>query len=95
MTGKAPTKTHRQMVEEWKQEPEFKEAYDELEMEFTLLRELLLARQQAGLTQAEVAEKDGDEAARGDPARNRFIGQQAPSDNCETEKICPGGRLQA
>lgn len=59
MTTKAPTKTHRQMVEEWKQEPEFKAAYDELEMEFTLLRELLLARQRAGLTQAEVAEKMG------------------------------------
>lgn len=59
MTRKAPTKTHRQMVDEWKQEPEFKAVYDELEMEFTLLRELLLARQQAGLTQAEVAEKMG------------------------------------
>ena len=47
------------MVDEWKREPEFKTAYDELEMEFTLLRELLLARQQAGLTQAEVAEKMG------------------------------------
>ena len=62
MTTKAPIKTHRQMVEEWKQEPEFKAAYDELEMEFTLLRELLLARQRAGLTQAEVAEKMGTKA---------------------------------
>ena len=59
MTRKAPTKTHRQMVDEWKQEQEFKAAYDELEMEFILLRELLLARQKAGLTQAEVAEKMG------------------------------------
>lgn len=59
MSRKAPTQTHRQMVEEWKQEPEFKAAYDDLEMEFTLLRELLLARQTAGLTQAEVAEKMG------------------------------------
>jgi ribosome-binding protein aMBF1 (putative translation factor) len=59
MTRKAPTKTHRQMVDEWKREPEFKATYDELEMEFTLLRELLLARQKAGLTQAEVAEKMG------------------------------------
>ncbi len=59
MTRKASTKTHRQMVNEWKQDPEFKAAYDELEMEFTLLRELLLARQRAGLTQAEVAEKMG------------------------------------
>ena len=59
MTRKAPTKTHHQMVKAWKQEPDFKAAYDDLEMEFTLLRELLLARQQAGLTQAEVAEKMG------------------------------------
>ena len=59
MTRKAPTKSHRQMVEEWKQEPEFKAAYDDLEMEYTLLRELLLARQRAGLTQAEVAQKMG------------------------------------
>ncbi len=59
MTQKMPTKTHRQMVAAWKREPEFKAAHDELEMEFTLLRELLLARRQAGLTQAEVAEKMG------------------------------------
>ncbi|HOI16213.1 MAG TPA: helix-turn-helix transcriptional regulator [Geobacteraceae bacterium] len=59
MTRKAPTKMHRQMVDEWKREPEFKAAYNEMEMEFTLLRELLLARQKAGLTQAEVAKKMG------------------------------------
>lgn len=59
MNRKATTKTHTEMVEAWKQEPEFKAAYDELEMEYTLLRELLLARQRAGLTQAEVAEKMG------------------------------------
>lgn len=59
MDRKPPTKTHHQMVNEWTQDPEFKVAYDELETEFTLLRELLLARQQAGLTQAEVAEKMG------------------------------------
>jgi ribosome-binding protein aMBF1 (putative translation factor) len=50
---------HKQIVEAWKQEPEFKAAYDELETEYTLLRELLLARQRSGLTQAEVAEKMG------------------------------------
>ena len=59
MNRKAPTKTHRQMVKAWKLEPEFKAAYDELETEFTLLRELLLARQRSGLTQAEVAKKMG------------------------------------
>lgn len=59
MSKNDPIKTHRQMVKEWKREPEFKAAYDELEMEFTLLRELLLARQRAGLTQADVAQKMG------------------------------------
>lgn len=59
MTGKISSKMHHQMVEAWKQEPEFKEAYDELELEYTILRELLLARQRAGLTQADVAEKMG------------------------------------
>lgn len=62
MTRGAPTKTHHQMVEVWKQDTVFMTAYDELEMEFTLLRELLLARQKAGLTQAEVAEKMGTKA---------------------------------
>jgi len=59
MIGNAPKKTHHQMVEEWKQDPEFNAAYGELDTEFTLLRELLLARQRSGLTQAEVAEKMG------------------------------------
>jgi ribosome-binding protein aMBF1 (putative translation factor) len=59
MSRNAPTKTHREMVAAWKQDPEFKAAYDELETEYALLRELLLARQRAGLTQAEVAQKMG------------------------------------
>lgn len=54
-----PTKSHRQMVDEWEKDPEFNAAYDELDTEFSLLRELLLARQKKGLTQAEVAEKMG------------------------------------
>ena len=53
------TEAHHQMVEEWKRDPEFNAAYGELDTEFTLLRELLLARQRSGLTQAEVAEKMG------------------------------------
>lgn len=36
-----------------------KDAYDALEAEFTLLHSMLEARQQAGLTQAEVAERMG------------------------------------
>ncbi|MBI5445745.1 MAG: helix-turn-helix transcriptional regulator [Deltaproteobacteria bacterium] len=59
MSRNTATKTHREMVDAWKQDPDFKVAYDELETEYALLRELLLARQRAGLTQAEVAEKMG------------------------------------
>lgn len=59
MRKKPPTKTHRQMVEAWKKDPEFKAAYDELETEFALLRELLTARRRSGLTQAGVAAKMG------------------------------------
>ena len=59
MKRMAPTKTHKQMVDSWKQDPEFSTANDELDTEYTLLREFLSARQRAGLTQAEVAEKMG------------------------------------
>jgi ribosome-binding protein aMBF1 (putative translation factor) len=76
-----PKKTHRKMVEEWKQEPEFKAAYDELETEYTLLRELLLARQRSGLTQAEVAEKMGTKP----PAVTRL--ETALSDNRHSPTI--------
>jgi transcriptional regulator with XRE-family HTH domain len=81
MKENAPRKSHREMVEEWKQEPEFKAAYDELETEFTLLRELLLARQRAGLTQAEVAEKMGTKP----PAVTRL--ETALSDNPLVQKV--------
>lgn len=39
-----------------------KAAYDALEPEFSLLRELLKARQKAGLSQAEIAERMGTQA---------------------------------
>ena len=59
MKRQAPTRTHRQMVAAWKKDPEFKAAYDELDTEFALLRQLLAARRKAGLTQADVAAKMG------------------------------------
>lgn len=43
MERTAPTKTHKQMVDSWKKDPEFIGAYDELDTEFTLLREFLSA----------------------------------------------------
>ena len=39
-----------------------KTEYDNLELEFSLLRELLSARQKAGLSQAEIAERMGTKA---------------------------------
>ena len=52
-------KTHDEMINEWKQDPEFIKEYDALTEEFMLFDELIKARRQAGLTQAEVAEKMG------------------------------------
>ena len=52
-------KTHNQMVKEWMLDPEFKKQYDALEDDFAIFDELLKARQKAGLTQAEVAERMG------------------------------------
>lgn len=62
MTRTQPLKSHRQMVDDWKKDPQFQAAYDELETEFALLRELLAARNKAGMTQAEVAAKMGTKA---------------------------------
>lgn len=42
--------------------PEVAEEYEILEEEFSLLRQMLAARQNAGLTQADIAEKMGTKA---------------------------------
>jgi len=52
-------KTHNQMIKDWMKESRFKEEYDALEEEFTLLDELLKARRGAGLTQEQVAKRMG------------------------------------
>jgi len=59
MNSKKPIKTHAQMLVEWHKDAEFQKAYNALETEYVLLRELLQARQDAGLTQADVAERMG------------------------------------
>lgn len=59
MDRKTPVKTHKQMVDEWKRDHEFRKAYDDLETEYDLLRSLLSARKKAGMTQADVAKKMG------------------------------------
>ncbi|RKZ86054.1 MAG: transcriptional regulator [Candidatus Parabeggiatoa sp. nov. 1] len=54
-------KTHEEMVAEWMQEPQFKAAYDALEEDFVLFAELVRARDAAGFTQEEVAQRMGTE----------------------------------
>ncbi|MBF0135715.1 MAG: helix-turn-helix transcriptional regulator [Magnetococcales bacterium] len=44
---------------EWMIDPEFKTAHDALDDEFRLFDELFAARKNAGMTQAQVAEKMG------------------------------------
>ena len=50
---------HSELREEALKKKGVKVAYDTMEPEFTLWRELLRARQKAGLSQAEIAEKMG------------------------------------
>jgi len=52
-------RTHREMIDEWKKDPEFVAEYDVLADEFALFDEMLRARKNAGLTQADVAKKMG------------------------------------
>ena len=56
-------KTHKQMLQSWMQDAEFKQEYDALAGEFALFDALLKARQAAGLTQAEVAERMGTQTS--------------------------------
>lgn len=51
--------THDEFVTELLADPEVKAEYDALEPEFTLLRSILKARREAGLTQEQVAERMG------------------------------------
>ncbi len=48
--------THDEMVANWMKDPEFRAEYERLEREeFAILDEILAARREAGLTQAQVA----------------------------------------
>jgi transcriptional regulator with XRE-family HTH domain len=52
-------KTHHDMITAWKKDATFRKEYDALEETFALFDALLKARSDAGLTQAEVAERMG------------------------------------
>jgi len=60
---KAPTMTHEQMVAKMLEDPEVRAEYERLNREeFALLDEMLAARREADLTQAQVAERMGTKA---------------------------------
>ena len=52
-------KPHDAMIAAWKEDPAFRKEYDPLEEEFVLFDALVSARHQAGLSQADVAERMG------------------------------------
>lgn len=62
MKREKPLKTHKEMISEWMEDPDFKNEYDALEGEFALLGEFLKARNRAGLTQEEIARRMGTKA---------------------------------
>lgn len=57
MSGK--TITAKAAFARWRKDPAFREAYDGLEEEFALAKQVIEARARAGLTQAELAERMG------------------------------------
>ena len=54
--------THTELKEKALKRKKVKAEYDALEPEFSILRELLYARQKAGLSQAEISDKMGTKA---------------------------------
>ena len=54
--------THEELKAKALAQPEVTAEYNQLEEEFSLLRQMLSARQQAGLTQADIAQKMGTKA---------------------------------
>jgi predicted transcriptional regulator len=66
----------RTLKKKWMKDPAFKKAYDELETEDATIRACIEARDKAGLTQADVAERMGTTQ----PVVARLeSGRQAPS----------------
>lgn len=54
--------THEELKAKALEQLEVVEEYNKLEEEFSLLRQMLAARQQAGMTQADIAQKMGTKA---------------------------------
>jgi len=68
---------HEQFLNRAMQRKEFKEAYDGLEEEYALIREMLSARAKSGLTQEAVAERMG--TTKSAVSRLEAVGKHAPS----------------
>ncbi len=65
--------THKQMVKTMLEDLAVKEQYDAQAADYALLDELLSTRQRAGLTQAEVAQRNGcEDTSRGSPGIRRW-----------------------
>ena len=52
------------LTETWRQDPEYVAAYDALDQEFALAKEMILARTRARLSQTQLAQKMGTDQAR-------------------------------
>ncbi len=56
---KLSEKTHEQLIDGWKKNPEFNQAYADLADEFAVLKEAIAARKAEKLSQTEVAARMG------------------------------------
>jgi DNA-binding XRE family transcriptional regulator len=76
-----PTMTHDEMVAQWMQDPTFRAEYERIEREeMPMLDAILAARKEAGLTQAQVAERMGTKAPAVARLENALItGSPSPS----------------
>ena len=68
---------HAEFLATAKQRPGFKDAYDSLELEYTVANQMLRARAKAGLTQDAVAERMG--TTKSAISRLEAAGRHAPS----------------
>jgi DNA-binding XRE family transcriptional regulator len=74
---KPVTHDHNDFIEKARQREGFKKAYDDLEEEYALVREMLAARSRVGLTQEAVAELMG--TTKSAISRLEAAGKHAPS----------------
>jgi predicted transcriptional regulator len=76
-----PANTHEKIVAEWMKDPAFRAEYERIERdEMPMLDAILAARKDAGLTQAQVAERMGTKAPAVARLENALVtGSPSPS----------------